>query len=145
MDNVVAFSMSGNPRPKGRPRATVRGGYATLYTDEKTRLYERSVRALSAQAMGGKPPFQGPLSVSLQLRLALPKSMSKRQRARILAGEEPYFGNLDADNGAKALLDAMNSVVFLDDRQVTRLWVVKVPHEKPGVDVRIEALAEPTP
>lgn len=141
---VVEFSMSGAVRGKGRPRATVRGGFAQMYTDEKTRLYERSVRDLSVRAMAGRSPFMGPLSVSLQLRLGLPKSMSKRQRGRVLAQEEPYFGVVDCDNAGKALLDAMNGSVYLDDRQVTRLWIVKVPSENPGVDVRVEALAEPS-
>lgn len=142
---IIKFSMAGPPRGKGRPRATVRSGHAQIYTDSATRQYEKSVRELTAGAMRGAAPFTGPLSVSLQFRIGLAASMSKRQRARILAGEEPWFGGPDADNLAKAVLDGMNAVAFLDDKQITRLWAVKVPSDSPGVDVRVEALAEPTP
>lgn len=132
------FHFDGEPRGKGRPRATARGGYARMYTDDKTRKYEQSIARAAAIALDGRKPLEGPLSVSVRLRLQPPASMSKRQRARILAGEEPYLGRIDCDNGAKAVLDAMNGVVWPDDKQIVRLWVTKVPHEKPGVDVRVE-------
>jgi Holliday junction resolvase RusA-like endonuclease len=67
--------------------------------------------------------------------------MSKRQRARILAGEEVYLGRIDVDNASKACLDAMNGVCFGDDKQIVRLLATKIPSDEPGVDVRIEALS----
>ena len=136
----LVFSMSGAPRGKGRPRATVRGGHATTYTDPKTRAYEASVAAIARQAMKGRPPLEGALSVSLRFRLALPKSMSKRERAAILAGERPYFGRTDTDNMAKAILDGCNAIVWLDDVQITRLFAVKEAAEAPGVDVKVQPL-----
>lgn len=139
---VVAFSMAGAPRGKGRPRLTTRGGFAHAYTDPKTRDYEASIAKIARKAMGDAQPFQGPLSVALRFRIPLPKSMSKRERAAILAGEQFYFGAVDCDNAAKSVLDACNGVCFLDDKQVTRLFVLKDPAANPGVDVRIEPLCE---
>jgi Holliday junction resolvase RusA-like endonuclease len=140
MTEPLIFSMSGAPRGKGRPRATVRGGHATTYTDPKTRAYEQSVAAIARKAMKGRPPLEGALSVSLRFRLALPKSMSKRERAAILAGERPYFGRIDCDNAAKSLLDGCNTIVWRDDVQITRLFVVKEAAEAPGVDVKVTPL-----
>jgi hypothetical protein len=57
----------------------------------------------------------------------------------VLAGEQPFFGRCDLSNMVKAVEDAMNKVVFVDDRQITRLFATKVAHERPGVDVRVEA------
>lgn len=142
MDSALTFSATGEPRGKGRPRATARGGFARMYTDEKTRKYESSIRKIAAAAMEGIKPFNGPLSVSVRLRLQPPASMSKRQRAAVLAGEQPYLGRIDCDNGAKAILDACNGVIWIDDKQIVRLWVTKVAAEKPGIDVRVEPLAE---
>ena len=136
---VVVFSMSGEVRGKGRPRATVRQGFARIYTDEKTREYEASITECAARLMAGRPPFAGPIGLTLRLRLAPPKSMSKKMRARVLAGEVPYFGSIDADNAAKSVADSLNGVVFADDKQVTRLFVTKVASETPGIDVRVEA------
>lgn len=140
MDPLV-FSMSGQPFGKQRPRATVRGGLARVYTPERTRAYEKAVRQIAALAMAGRAPFEGPLSVSLRFRFEPPKSATKARRARLLAGEEAYIGAFDLDNLCKACADAMNGVVFVDDKQITRLWLTKVAAERPGIDVRIEPLA----
>jgi Holliday junction resolvase RusA-like endonuclease len=140
MDPVV-FSMSGVVKGKGRPRATVRGGFARLYTPAETRQYENAARAVAVQIMAGRAPFEGPLSVSLRLRFSPPKSTTKARRARLLSGEEAYLGSIDVDNAAKALLDAFNGVCWGDDVQIVRLFVTKVAAEKPGIDVRIEPLA----
>lgn len=140
---AVAFSMSGDPRGKGRPRATIRrfksgGERADTYTDAKTRRYEASVKAIAEKAMAAREPIVGPLAVALRFRLAVPASYSKKRRAAILAGTEPYLGAYDVDNLAKSILDGCNKVVFHDDKQVVRLLVVKVPAETAGVDVRVE-------
>lgn len=144
MTEVLTFSMSGAPRPKGRPRARVqkagKGAWAQVYTDPLTRRYEAAVRHVAEGAMVGLEPFVGALSVSLRFRLGLAKSVSQRERAPVLAGERPYFGRYDIDNLAKAVLDALNGVCWADDRQITRLFVTKIAADRPGVDVRIEPL-----
>lgn len=137
---VWAFSLAGEPRGKARPRATVRGGYAHVYSDPITKKYEQSIRDVAERMMCGKEPLAGALSVSLRFRLSVPVSYSKRLRAAILAGEEPYFGAYDADNLAKAILDALDGIMFLNDKQVVRLFVEKLGTEQPGVDIRVEAL-----
>jgi len=138
--DALTFSMSGAPRGKGRPRAAVRGQHATIYTDANTRKYEASVARLAKMAMNGQDPFTGALSVSLRFRIQPPKSMPKRERAAVLAGEQAYAGRFDIDNLAKSVLDACNSICFVDDKQVMRLFSVKVASERPGVDVKIMPL-----
>lgn len=142
---VLAFSMTGEPRGKGRPRATTRrvgkAVIASVYTDAKTKRYEASVRAVALKAMGGRAPLAGPLSVSLRFRLAIPKSAPKYLRAAYLSGEDAYLGAFDIDNLAKSILDGCNAACWGDDRQIVRLFVTKIAAEKPGVDVRVEAFA----
>lgn len=140
MDGGLTFSMAGAPRGKGRPRTTVRGGFARVYTDPKTRTYESSVKGLARKAMGEREPFVGALSVSIRFRLELPKSMTKRDRAAALAGERAYLGRTDLDNLAKAILDGCNGVCWVDDAQIVRLFLTKVGTDKPGVDVKVEPL-----
>jgi len=138
---ILSFSMAGEPRGKGRPRTTVRGGYAQIYTDPVTKKYEASVAKIAKTKMIGMKPLEGPLSVSLRFRLSVPVSYSKRLRTAILAGETAYLGSSDVDNYAKAILDAMNGIIFLDDKQVVRLFATKEAAEMPGVDVRVESYA----
>jgi Holliday junction resolvase RusA-like endonuclease len=142
MTEPVIFSMSGSPRGKGRPRATVRKGFAKIYTDSKTRKYEAAVGKVAMAAMVGRQPFEGPLSVSLRFRLQPPKSMTKRERAAALAGDEAYIGRIDIDNLAKAILDPLNGVCWRDDVQIVRLFATKAASEKPGIDIKIQPLAE---
>ena len=135
---MIKFSVGIIPRGKGRPRATVRGGFARLYTDAETRKYEAIIAAAAVRAMAGRPPLDGPVMAVIQIRIPVPASYSKRRRAAILAGEEPYWGSGDIDNQLKSIFDACNGVVFLDDKQIVRLTAIKTPSENPGVDVRIE-------
>ncbi|TRO95267.1 RusA family crossover junction endodeoxyribonuclease [Glycocaulis profundi] len=51
----------------------------------------------------------------------------------------------DVDNVAKAVLDALNGVVFHDDSQVERLHVEKIMGERPRVSVQVRPLAEDRP
>jgi Holliday junction resolvase RusA-like endonuclease len=138
---VIAFSMNGEPRGKGRPRATVRAGFARVYTDAATRKYEASVRAVAQKAMAGRDPLEGPLSLSLRFRMPIPKSATKRAKAGMASGEIAHCSRPDLDNCQKALMDAMNGVVFCDDGQVVRAFTTKLYAEQPGVDVRVEAFA----
>jgi Holliday junction resolvase RusA-like endonuclease len=165
---VLAFSMSGEPRGKGRPRVDTRGVFPRMHTDQKTIEYERSISAVARKAMAGRPPFTGPTSVSLRFRVSVPKAATKSRRAAMLAGEIAPTTKPDIDNAAKACLDGMAvdaimrrkllklkrdgaqvdldqaRIVFRDDAQITRLFVTKVYAEQPGVDVRVEAFAAQT-
>jgi Holliday junction resolvase len=138
---VLAFSMSGEPRGKGRPRVDTRGAFPRIHTDGKTARYERSVRKIAQAAMKGRAPLEGPVSVSLRFRMPIPKSATKRVRTAMAAGEIAHTGRPDLDNMAKAIFDALNKVVFADDAQVVRSFVTKIYAEQPGVDVRVEAFA----
>jgi Holliday junction resolvase RusA-like endonuclease len=126
--------------PKAGSKSGRRAPFATVFTDEKTRDYEKSVKDLATAAMAGAPPLQGALAVCLRFRLEPPKSMTKRERAAVLSGEQPYLGAFDVDNLAKAVLDGCNEVCWGDDKQIVRLLVMKVASEQPGVDVRVERL-----
>ena len=136
---VLTFSMSGAPRGQGRPRATARRGFASVYKAAADRRYESSVAAVAKAAMGSQSPLEGALAVSLRFRLPVPKSATKRDRTAYLSGERAYFGAFDIDNLAKAILDACNGICWGDDKQIVRLFVTKIAAELPGADVRIEA------
>lgn len=95
--------------------------------------------------MAGRDPFEGPLSVSLRFRMPIPKSATKRARLGMAAGEIAHTSRPDLDNCQKAILDAMNGVVFHDDSQIVRSFTTKLYAEQPGVDVRVEAFQPQEP
>lgn len=131
----VMFIVAGEPRGKGRPRFT-RKGFA--YTDTATRDYETLIRCRAAEAMPCQP-LDTPMSVRVDIYKGVPKSWSMARRSRALDGLE-IPGKPDLDNVAKAVLDAMNEVVYADDAQVVRLLVTKQYTLEPRLVVTVREL-----
>ena len=138
MSRKIEFFVPGTPVGKGRPRAARRGAGVVMFTPGKTADYEALVAATAAAALAGDAAaahrlLDGPLEAVLEMRFPVPASWSKAKRARALAGAEWHTSRPDADNVAKAILDACNGVVFRDDSQVVMLIATKAFSEEPGV------------
>ena len=96
----VAFTVPGQPVPKARAR--VYTGRAV--TPERTARYEAEIGWRARAAMRGRRPTTARLAVVVDLY-----------------GERAP--TCDVDNVAKALLDGMGGIVFVNDRQVDDLHV----------------------
>jgi Holliday junction resolvase RusA-like endonuclease len=129
--------------PKGRPRVTTRGGFASTYTPKKTLDYERRVSQWARKAMNDQPLIEGACSLTVIFYFALPKSRPQYQRRAMRAGMLPCTNHIDLDNLAKSIKDALNGVVWVDDRQVTTLVAHKRWAEESSVLVRITPQGEP--
>lgn len=136
----VKFFVPGKPQGKGRPRATARGKFVKMYTPSKTVTYESTIALFAKQAMAGKPPLDNPAIAKLWVYMPIPKSWSKKRKLAALSGETMPITKPDADNVVKAVFDAINNIVWIDDVQVVALSVFKKYSETPGVDVEINFL-----
>ena len=146
MNRKIEFFVPGPPVGKGRPRAARRGAGVVMFTPEKTVGYETLAATTAGNAMRAHQLLDGPLEAMLEMRFQVPASWSKARRARALAGVEWHISKPDADNVAKAVLDACNGVVFRDDAQVVMLTATKQFSETPGVRVVIrEVIREGQP
>jgi Holliday junction resolvase RusA-like endonuclease len=94
------------------------------YTPKKTSDYESQIKAQALSAMGSAEPLETPVAVYIYINHAIPVSYSKKRRADCLAGVERPKVN-DIDNVCKCVLDAMNGIVFVDDKQVVSLHATK--------------------
>jgi hypothetical protein len=65
MTESVTVVLSGDPQGKGRPRAAVRGKFATFYTPAKTRTYEGMIRTAAMDAMSGREIIASPVEIHL--------------------------------------------------------------------------------
>lgn len=110
----------GKPLPKERPRTvTLPNGAKRTYTPARTLAYERSVATAWQQAHLGEGPVDGPVHVLMVfdtdgvhvnvVQLDVPKPKIRA----------------DIDNLAKAVLDGLQGVAFLDDRQVVSISAEK--------------------
>lgn len=119
MTAVLHFSVPGMPVPKGRPRL---GKHGNVYTPKRTTTFETAVRvhALKARVLA-----QWPLSASLEYAVSILVFIKSRRRK-------------DVDNVSKAILDAMNGVVYADDSQVVEIHVYRARDDlSPRVEVSV--------
>lgn len=70
------------------------------------------------------------LSVEIIIFIEPPKSWSKKRKEQAYNDEIMPTVKPDVDNYAKAILDAMNGVVYPDDRQIVALKVTKFYSEE---------------
>lgn len=124
--NKVVFTILGQPVAKGRPRfRRLPTGAVMAYTPSKTGDYERRVRAVAGRTMDGHPAFSGAVSVRVMVNMEIPQSWSKIKRQQAASGVLLPISRPDLDNIVKAVLDAINGVVFNDDSQITDLILSK--------------------
>jgi Holliday junction resolvase RusA-like endonuclease len=86
------------------------------------------------------PLFHGAVEVEILAVWPCPKSARKADRAI----QRPRVGKPDADNLAKAVLDAGNGLLYLDDAQVAELHVRRIvgrEGEAPRVEVTVREVA----
>lgn len=138
--SAVTFSVPGSPVGKGRPKFARRGAFVTAYTDKKTVSYENLVRIYASEVVGNRPPFSGPVFVRIKISVTPPVSWSKRKTSDALLGLIRPTTKPDFDNIAKAVCDAMNEIVYVDDKQVCDAWISKYYAATPEVSVTVEAL-----
>lgn len=135
MTFTVIFTVEGNPVAKGRPRFAKRGKFVQTYTPQKTKDYEDLVKESASQAMGSNELLDTPLKVFIHIRIPIPKSASKKVRQDCLDQLIRPTKKPDWDNVAKAITDACNGVIYVDDCQIVDAHVTKRYSDVAGVDV----------
>lgn len=135
---MIEIVLAGKPMAKERVRVT-RQGHA--FTPQRTVNYEARLAWAAQEAMGGRPPLEGPLRVVMDVLLPIPKSKSQKWKAAALAGAERPVKKPDGDNFAK-MLDSLNLIAWVDDSQIVDLHVRKFYSDAPAMWVRVTPLGE---
>lgn len=137
----VLFLVPGVAVGKGRPIVgRGAGGHVRLRTPKKTEAYEGTVAWYARCAMGSRPPIVGPCAVLLSVSVRVPASWSQVKQREALAGARWPTGKPDLDNTVKALFDAMNGIVWVDDAQACVISTHKRYMPEPGVLVQVVPL-----
>jgi crossover junction endodeoxyribonuclease RusA len=99
------------PQVKQRPRLGRRG---RVYTPEKTLLHEAAIAQAWKKKFGRRKPLEGPVAVSIDFdKHGMWIEVSPTDHKSVLRG--------DIDNYMKAVLDALNGIAYLDDKQISVL------------------------
>lgn len=147
---TITVMLPYDPRPKERPRTAVNRealksaflrangslarfmemavGITNTYTPKRTLDYENLLKAEARIVMMRRLPIDVPVEADIVLTLdGDPETW-------------PTSGlDGDGDNLQKAVLDALNEIVFTDDRLVVRKSVIKECGPKPSVTVHVRA------
>lgn len=121
-----------------RARSTAVNGRARTYKAPKQRANENEIM-VTLTGSAPKTPITGPLEVTVDAYLPVPKTFSRMKKAMALGGELRPTTKPDADNLGKNILDCMNGLVWEDDRQIVGLMVRKFYSDNPRWEVEIRA------
>ena len=138
---MIEFTVLGEPTGKGRPKFSTFNGHAMAYTPAKTVNYETLVKLSYQQQCNDKPYEKDvPLKAEITAYFPIPKSASMKRKKMMLEGQIRHTKKCDADNLAKAILDALNGIAYYDDSQVCELSVSKLYSDNPRVIVSISEI-----
>ncbi len=131
---MIVIVLAGPPRGKERVKRAGLDGHA--YTPEKTVSFEGRLAYAAQIVMGERPPLSCALSLDVQMFMPVPASKPKRWREAALRGEIRPVVKPDWDNGGK-LTDALNMIVWVDDRQIVDGRVRKFYSDRPRTEIRV--------
>lgn len=110
------------------------------YTPSDVKSYANWVRLCFQKAYPKHLPsmYQDKqLRMNIEAHFMIPKSFSKKKKKAALNGDIRPTVKPDCDNISKNICDALNGIVFPDDKQIVSLEVEKFYSENESVIVRI--------
>ena len=124
----MQFTIPGPPQGKARARTVYNPhlGRSISFTPDKTVLYENLIKS-AYEASKDKVAYidKEPLTMHITAYFEPAKSTTKKNRAKMLAGEILPTKKPDIDNVAKVVCDALNGLAYRDDTQIVRLILNK--------------------
>jgi len=143
---MITIQVQGEPFGKRRPRAHVIAGHARVHDDPANQLYELKVQNALRQAYPDHDPntpfFQKDECVKIRIyaMFGIPKAFSKKKVQEAINGEIRPTKRPDADNIAKACMDALShGIAFHDDAQVVELNIYKYYSTNPQALIQIKS------
>lgn len=124
---------------KERPRYSAKSG--RMYTPTKTSSFEEKVRvAFKSKYNIALEPSTREFKVKITAYFKPAESLSKKKKQELIDGEFGFLHRPDADNVAKAILDALNGLAYKDDSQVANLLIFKLYGEENKILVEMEEI-----
>lgn len=123
-------------RGQGRPRFSK---YSGAYKSKKDIEYENLIKDSFLKVAEGFEPSKRPVSIHIEAMYKLAKSLPKYVVDEVTYRTCDYVpqSKPDVDNIAKSVLDALNGVAYIDDKQVYNLNCAKYFDTKSDTDYLI--------
>ena len=135
MELDIPIKAIGKERPRFHPQ------FRYAYTPKKTKDFESTIAAYCAVYMKnhGLQTSESYIDVDLTIYSKFPASWSKKKTEEALSGSiRPT--KIDLDNQIKAVLDGMNGVAYVDDRQVVQIRASRIYAVDDLINIKIKFL-----
>lgn len=120
MKNLLDITIKGSPIAKGRARVTRHGAY----TPKKTKDNSAYIRLVVASVLEMDEPSTMPIEIKMEFSFEPPRSASAKKREQLLTIGYHCI-KPDVDNLVKQIYDALNGLVWADDKQICRSIEIK--------------------
>ncbi len=142
---MIHLFAPGEPVAKARARhrqVTTKAGksFVHSYTPKKTASFEKYIAKLAQQQMLLRSPTRAPVKLDLVFFFSIPESWPTWKQK---AAQEQHIAHTtkpDKDNLEKAVKDALNGIVWIDDAQVCLGSSQKLYSNEPGVLINVTEL-----
>lgn len=132
----IIFEIMGEAVPWKAPlHGRLRGGRVVTYSPKHMKVWQDNARIVAMQAMRGKKILTGPVKLNIIISLVPPKSWPQWKREAAIAGKIAPTVPPDKTNILKCTEDALNGIVFLDDKQVVAGSQIKMYGIEPFVQI----------
>jgi len=141
----IFFTVPGAPVPKARPRGRIaknRYGYqiVSMYTPKTTATFENKVGYYFSMKYTFDP-IDEPVRVCVAAYFPIPQSWPKKKKEHAQYHTVPVVTKPDCDNIIKSILDGLNGIAFVDDKQVFALSISKYYSINPRTEISISTEA----
>lgn len=120
----MEFVVHGKPQGKARPRFSRKSG--TVYTPKKTASYEKDIAKAYLNVNGLLYPDDVYIRIQVKAVFPVPTSWSKTKKLGAYEGIIRPAVKPDGDNILKVVMDALNGIAYVDDKQVVYCSCQKV-------------------
>lgn len=132
MNNVITFTVYGNPIPKARARTVrLKNGKSHSFTPIETEIWENIIRT---SALPHRPErlLEGALALEATFYFMPPKNRPKK---RVYPSVKP-----DLDNLTKSVKDALEGLIYANDSQIVEEHTRKLYDKTPRIEVVIKQI-----
>ena len=134
----------GKVQPQQRPRhrvVTAKNGrvFTQTYEAKDSRDFKASLHLLAQSELENSGQFmiEKACVISVTFRTAIPQSFSKKKAEQALAGDIKPEKKPDVDNILKAVMDALNGVLYADDKLIVNASVMKRYARHEGLSIYV--------
>ena len=137
---MLRFTVPGEPYGQPRPRFSVANGKVHTYNTDESRNYKTQVKLIAqtaAKKHGWTFAETEGVGMNVYAHMGIPKSETKKFHEAAVVGDIRPTKKPDADNIFKAVSDALNGVLYKDDKQIIHARIEKHYSDEPRVEVEV--------